>query len=301
MSDQTALSSTALSSQANGAQQSAKNMADTHGPADIGQGARRFGSINWLGLWTFYKKEVQRFLKVVFQTVAAPVMSTLLFLLVFMLAFGANRPSVGDVSYIVFLAPGLIMMAILTNAFANSSSSLIIGKMQGSIVDILMAPLSAAEIATGFIGGAVTRGLMVGFVTAVTCAVFMAGSDPMPVRNFFAIVYFALSAAWLFGTLGVLGGIWAEKFDQLSAITNFVIQPLTFLSGTFYAISRLPEPFLMVSRVNPVFMLVDGFRYGFTGHAEASVLTSVIVTMGLNIVLTYVVYRLLRSGYRIKS
>ena len=300
MSDQAALS-TPTSLPDNAAPNDPHAGVCVSGPTPIGQGARRFGAVNWLGLWTFYKKEVQRFLKVVFQTVAAPVMSTLLFLLVFMLAFGANRPSVGGVSYIVFLAPGLIMMAILTNAFANSSSSLIIGKMQGSIVDILMAPLSAAEIATGFIAGALTRGLLVGFVTAVTCAAFMAGSDPMPVSNLLAIVYFALSAAWLFATLGVLSGIWAEKFDQLSAISNFVIQPLTFLSGTFYAISRLPEPFLSISNVNPVFMLVDGFRYGFTGHAEASILTSVIVTLSLNIILTFVVYRLLKSGYRIKS
>jgi len=146
-----------------------------------------------------------------------------------------------------------------------------------------------------------TRGLMVGLVTAVTCAGFMMSSDPMPVSNLFAIFYFGVSAAWMFGTFGVLGGIWAEKFDQLSAITNFVIQPLTFLSGTFYAISRLPEPFLAVSRVNPVFMLVDGFRYGFTGHGEAPIMPSILAIFLLNIALTYVTYRLLKAGYRIKS
>ncbi|MEL7200985.1 MAG: ABC transporter permease, partial [Pseudomonadota bacterium] len=173
-------------------------------PSEAGQGARHFGAVNWLGLWTFYQKEVQRFVKVIFQTVAAPVISTLLFLLVFMLAFGVARPDVGGVSYIIFLAPGLIMMAILTNAFANSSSSLIIGKMQGSIVDILMAPLSAAEIAAGFIGGAVTRGVLVGLITAITCAAFMATSDPLPVRKGLAIPAAALTAAWMFGTLGVL-------------------------------------------------------------------------------------------------
>ncbi|MEO0849807.1 MAG: ABC transporter permease, partial [Pseudomonadota bacterium] len=232
---------------------------------------------------------------------ASDLKTTVLFLLVFMLAFGVARPDVGGVSYIIFLAPGLIMMAILTNAFANSSSSLIIGKMQGSIVDILMAPLSAAEIAAGFIGGAVTRGVLVGLITAITCAAFMATSDPLPVRKGLAILYFALTAAWMFGTLGVLAGIWAEKFDQLSAITNFVIQPLTFLSGTFYPISRLPDTFVTASQFNPVFMLVDGFRYGFTGHAEASVTISVLATLVLNIALTTLAYRLLKAGYRIKS
>ncbi|MEL6791278.1 MAG: ABC transporter permease [Pseudomonadota bacterium] len=277
------------------------SMPATMAPQNTTHGTRHFGPVNWLGLWTFYQKEVQRFVKVIFQTVAAPVISTLLFLLVFMLAFGVNRPDVGAVSYIVFLAPGLIMMAILTNAFANSSSSLIIGKMQGSIVDILMAPLSAAEIAAGFIGGAVTRGLLVGLITALTCAAFMAASDPLPVRNVLAVMYFALTAAWMFGTLGVLAGIWAEKFDQLSAITNFVIQPLTFLSGTFYPISRLPDAFLTASHFNPVFMLVDGFRYGFTGHAEASISVSILITLALNIALTTLTYRLLKAGYRIKT
>ena len=270
-------------------------------PTSHSAGDRHFGMINTLGLWTFYRKEVHRFLKVAFQTVLAPVMSTLLFLVVFTLALGADRGDVAGTPYVVFLAPGMIMMAILNNSFANSSSSLIIGKVQGSIVDMLMAPLSSAELATGFIAGAATRGLLVGFVTTLTCAAFMAMSHPMGVSNVFAILYFGLSAALMFAMFGVLGGIWAEKFDQLAAVTNFVIQPLTFLSGTFYPISRLPEPILSISKINPVFMMVDGFRYGFTGQSETSILMSAVIVFGINIVLAYVCYRLLKSGYKIKS
>lgn len=266
-----------------------------------GQGLRRFGSVNWLGLWTFYKKEVQRFLKVAFQTVLAPVVTTLLYLVVFTQAFGDARPAVNGVSFIVFLAPGLTMMAILNNAFSNSSSSLIIGKIQGSIIDILMAPLSAAELTVGYTVGAATRGLLVGFITALTAAGYMAFSTPLPINNLFAIIYFSVSASVMFGLIGIVGGVWAEKFDQLAAITNFIIMPLTFLSGTFYPISRLPEPFLTITTFNPIFMLIDGFRYGFTGHAEASVLTSTLVILVINIILAFVCYRLLKSGWRIKS
>ena len=268
--------------------------------ADFGQ--RRFGRVNWLGLRTLYLKEVRRFVKVLFQTVIAPVISTLLFLLVFTQAFGASRPAVGDVAFMVFLAPGLTMMAILTNAFQNSSSSLIIGKVQGSIVDVLMPPLSPAEQAVAFVAGAATRGLLVGFVTALTCAGFMIlYNEPMGIANIAAILFFGASASLIFGMLGVIGGVWADKFDQLAAVTNFVITPLTFLSGTFYSISRLPEPFLTITHFNPVFYLIDGFRYGFTGHSDASVTVGVFVSLGLMFVLGLFCYALLRSGYKLKS
>jgi len=265
-------------------------------------GERRFGAVNWLGLQTLYLKEVRRFLKVAFQTVFAPVISTILFLVVFIQAFGVGRAPVNGVPYIEFLAPGLIMMAILTNAFANSSSSLIIGKIQGSIVDILTPPLSASELTVAFVAGAATRGLLVGFVTAITSACFMAFSaTPMQFSVLWAALYFALAAALLFGMLGVIAGVWAEKFDQLAAITNFIITPLTFLSGTFYAIKSLPEPFLSFSQFNPVYYLIDGFRYAFTGVAEAPLSRGILVTLGLNIVLGFCCYRLLKSGYKLKS
>lgn len=265
-------------------------------------GQRRFGAVNWLGLQTLYLKEVRRFLKVAFQTVFAPVISTLLFLVVFIQAFGANRSPINGVPYVEFLAPGLIMMAILTNAFANSSSSLIIGKVQGSIVDILTPPLSAGELTLALVGGAATRGLLVGVVTAVTSAGFMAiSAAPMELEVLWAAIYFSISAASIFGILGVIAGIWAEKFDQLAAITNFIITPLTFLSGTFYAIKSLPDPFYSFSQFNPVYYLIDGFRYAFTGVAEAPIGRGIVITMGLNLVLGFCCYRLLKSGYRLKS
>ena len=183
----------------------ASNFGPVHSRATFGE--RRFGAINWLGLWTLYVKEVRRFMKVIFQTVVAPVVSTLLFLVVFTQAFGDARPDIGGIPYIQFLTPGLVMMAVLTNAFTNSSSSLIIGKVQGSIVDVLMPPLSAAELTIAFVAGAATRGILVGAITAVTSALYMAASGaPMAFEMAWAILYFALAAAVIFGMLGVLGG-----------------------------------------------------------------------------------------------
>ncbi len=265
-------------------------------------GARRFGAVNWLGLWTLYLKEVRRFMKVVTQTVIAPVISTLLFLIVFTQAFGASRPAVAGVPFVEFLAPGLIIMAVLTNAFTNASSSLIIGKVQGSIVDVLMPPLSAAELTVAFVAGAATRGLLVGFITALTSAGFMAMiGEPMKVEALWAVVYFAMAAALIFGMLGVVGGIWADKFDQLAAFTNFVITPLTFLSGTFYSVERLPEPFRAASQYNPVYYLIDGFRYGFTGQAEANLGVGVALTFALILALGLWCYWLFHSGYKLKE
>lgn len=264
-------------------------------------GERRFGAVNWLGLETLFVKEIRRFLKVSFQTIFAPLISTLLFLLVFIQAMG-GRAAIDRVPYVEFLAPGLIMMAILTNAFANSSSSIIIGKVQGSIVDVLMPPLSASELMAAFVAGAACRGLLVAIVTAAASALFMVTSaTPMHLTHAWAILYFSTAAAVMFGMLGLIGGIWADKFDQLAAFTNFVITPLTFLSGTFYAVSNLPEPFLTISLFNPVFYLIDGFRYGFTGAAEASLFVGFAVSIAVNAALAIFCYRLLKSGYKLKS
>ncbi len=265
-------------------------------------GARRFGAVNWLGLWTLYVKEVRRFLKVITQTVIAPVVSTLLFLVVFTQAFGASRPTVADVPFVEFLAPGLMMMAVLTNAFANSSSSILIGKVQGAIVDVLMPPLSAAELTVAFVAGAATRGLLVGFITGVTAAGFMAATGAeMRIEALWPIVYFSLAAAVIFAMLGVIGGVWAEKFDNLAAVTNFVITPLTFLSGTFYSIERLPDPFRLASQFNPVFYFIDGFRSGFTGVAESNLLIGVSMSLALMTGLAAWCYFLFRSGYNLKD
>ena len=265
-------------------------------------GERRFGRVNWLGLQTLYMKEVRRFMKVAAQTVFAPVISTLLFLVVFTQAFGAARPAINGVGFAEFLTPGLVMMAILTNAFANSSSSILIGKVQGSIVDVLMPPLSAGEQALAFIAGAATRGLLVGFITAVTCAVFMiATGNEFGISNIFAILFFAISASSIFGMLGLIGGVWAEKFDNLAAVNNFVITPLTFLSGTFYSIQRLPEPFQTASYFNPVFYMIDGFRYGFTGVSEASPWVGAGVNAALMAVCGFFAYHLFKTGYKLRS
>jgi len=265
-------------------------------------GARRFGAVNWLGLRTLYVKEVRRFMKVGTQTVVAPVVSTLLFLVVFTQAFGAARPAVNGVPFVEFLAPGLIMMAVLTNAFTNSSSSIIIGKVQGSIVDVLMPPLSSAELMVAFVAGAATRGLLVGFITALASAGFMAANGaPMTIETFSTVLYFSFAAAIIFSTLGVVGGVWADKFDHLAAVSNFVIMPLTFLSGTFYSIDRLPEPFRSASKYNPVYYLIDGFRSGFTGHAESNLAIGVAITLGLMLALGALALQLFRSGYKLKD
>ena len=285
----------------------------TEGTEDAAFGARRFGAMNWLGLWTLYKKEVQRFLKVAFQTVFAPIISTLLFLLVFMGAWGARGTGIvmqdlvtkEEIEFAVtlFLPPGLIMMAIISNAFQNSSSTLLIAKVQGSIVDILMPPLSAAELTIAIVAGAATRGLLVGFVTALTVAVFTWSSTPLQVQHLWAILYFAVGAAVLMGMIGAIAGMWAEKFDQLALITNFVITPLTFLSGTFYSMRSdwLPDLVLLFSQVNPVFYMIDGFRYGFIGVSDASPATGALILLALNIIVGGLTFWLFRIGYRLKT
>lgn len=258
---------------------------------------RSFGVINGLGLWTLYKKEVRRFLKVMTQTVLAPVATTLLYMTVFSVALGSGRAAVNGVSFVEFLAPGLILMGLLNNAFANTSSSILVSKVQGNAVDFLMPPLSALELEIAFIGGAVTRGLLVALVTALTLVPFV---DVIPV-HYWAVAYFGIGSAAMLGMIGILGGLWAEKFDHMAAVTTFVITPLTFLSGTFYSISRLPEPIRLVSQFNPFFYMIDGFRYGFTGFADGSVTIGVILVGVINIVLAVVCYLLLRAGWRLKT
>jgi len=258
---------------------------------------RRFGAANWLGAWTLYKKEVLRFLKVAFQTVLAPVVTTLLYIVVFTIALAGRRAAVEDVPYPEFLAPGLIMMAILSNAFQNSASSLLISKVQGNDVDFLMPPLSPTELAAGFILGAASRGFVVAAVTAATIAPFI---DIRP-DHWWAVFYFGLGASFLLAMLGVVGGIWAEKFDHMAMVQNFVMLPLVFLSGSFYSISRLPETFQTVNLFNPVFYVIDGFRYGFTGHADGPVINGVIIVAVANIAALALVLSLLRAGWRLKS
>jgi ABC-2 type transport system permease protein len=258
---------------------------------------RRLGRFNWLGLWTLYHKEVRRFMKVATQTVLAPLVTTLLFLAIFTLALGGSVAEIGGVAFAVFLTPGLIMMAMVQNAFANTSSSLLISKIQGNMVDFLMPPLSPGELIAGFALGGVTRGLLVGVTLTAALALIV----PIGLHNLFFILFHAIAASLMLSLLGVLGGVWSEKFDHMAAVTNFVITPLAFLSGTFYSIERLPKFWLAVAHMNPFFYMIDGFRYGFIGHADGSLGAGLIVLTVANGALWWLGHRLFASGYRLKS
>lgn len=264
---------------------------------DLRPELRNLGTVNWRGLWTLYLKEVWRFLKVFSQTIAAPVVTAFLFYLVFAVAFGGSARIIVGVPFVEFIAPGLVMMAIAQNAFANCSSSLVISKLQGNIVDVLSAPLSAMELTIGYAGGGVTRGLVVGVVTAVVIAVFV----PVGIHNVGFIAYHAVAASLMLALLGIVGGIWASKFEHNAAVTNFIIMPLSFLSGTFYSIETLPAIWRGVAQVNPFFYMIDGFRYGFIGHHDAPLLTGALVMAAVNAVLLLITYRMFATGYRLKS
>ena len=258
--------------------------------------SRRYGAVNWLGLQTLIQREVQRFLKVGAQTVFAPLIQTLLFMLVFSLVRGGNWPGT-ERAYADGLAAGLVMMSILSNAFQNSSSSIVIAKVQGNAVDFLMPPLSALELTIAFIVGAAARGLLVGLASLIAVAWL---ANIMPAHPLVAL-YYAIVASMIFGAIGLIGGIWADKFDHLAAVTNFVIVPLTFLSGTFYSTSILPEPIRTLSHYNPVFSLIDGFRYGFIGHADAPLLMGAAISGALALALCWASWAMLKSGYRLRS
>lgn len=258
---------------------------------------RKFGLVNWRGLWTLFSKEVMRFVKVGFQTLAAPVVSALLFLLIFKYAFGTARPAVHGIPYIQFLAPGLIMMGILNQAFANSASSMIISKVQGNAVDFLMPPLGAVEHFLAFTGGAAMRGIVVGLLTGLVMIPFA----KLHVAHLGALIWFGMGAALMMGMIGLLAGISAHRFDHLAAVQNFLLLPLTMLSGTFYSIRVLPETFQHLSMLNPFFYLIDGFRYGFTGVSDSHPMTGAIYILVLDLALAVISFAVLRSGWRLKS
>lgn len=257
----------------------------------------RIKGFNVIGLQTLVAREVGRFLKVYMQTLVAPVVTTLLFYTVFALAFGGLQREIGGVSYMAFLAPGLVVMGMVQNAFSNSSSSLVISKVQGNIVDILMPPLSSLELFIGFVTGSVLRGLCVGLATAVVMEIFM----PMPIHSVGVIVLFGFLGTMMMGSLGLAAGIWSDKFDHIAAVTNFVVMPLTFLSGTFYSIQQLPEMWRIIATYNPFFYLIDGFRYGFIGQADSNIFVGVVLLVGINIGLAALNLWMLRTGYKIKS
>lgn len=259
--------------------------------------------INRVGLFALYMKEVRRFLKVQTQTIWAPAFTTLLFLVIFTVALGREGREVLGVPFASFVAPGLIVMGMMQNAFANSSFSLLSGKMQGTIIDLLMPPLSPGELMAGILAAAVTRAILVGCTVALAMALWPGVS--LAVEHVWAVVWFGLMGALMLATLGLATSIWAEKFDHNAAITNFIIAPLSLLSGTFYVIENLHGAFQMVSRANPFFYVISGFRYGFLGASDMGPGTTLAMAAGgllaLNAGLATGVYLVLRSGWKLKS
>ncbi len=252
---------------------------------------------NLIGTYTLCKREIWRFAKVWNQTVIAPVITTLLFLAVLTLAMGGSGRVIDGVPYNEFVAPGLIMMAVVQNAFANTSSSLILAKIQGVIIDILMPPLTGSEITLAMALGGIARGLSVGVVVLSAIYIFV----PFSVHSIGLAFFYVIAASIMMALLGVLAGVWSGGFDQLSAITNYIVTPLAFLSGTFYSIKQLPEFWYYVCHFNPFFYMIDGFRYAMTGYTDGTIATGMAVLVGINITLWLVTVWMFKKGYRLKS
>ena len=255
--------------------------------------------VNWGGLKTLYIKEVRRFFKVQMQTVWAPAITTLLYLAIFTVALGRAGHSVMGVPFANFIAPGLIVMAMMQNAFANASFSLLVGKIQGNIVDYLMPPLSTGELIAGLIGAAVTRAFLVGF--AVWLVMLLWPGVSVDIRNVGIVLWFGLMGALLLSFLGLLTSLWADKFDHAAAVTNFVVTPLSLLSGTFYSVEQLAPAFRAVSHANPFFYVISGFRAGFLGISDSPLWIGASALLVLNVALWAIVYLLLKSGWKIKN
>ncbi len=262
-------------------------------------GEPTLSGINWGGLKTLYIKEVRRFFKVQMQTVWAPAITTLLFLVIFTVALGREGRTVLGVPFADFLAPGLIIMAMLQNSFANASFSLMVGKMQGTIVDYLMPPLSVGELMAALTGAAVTRAVLVGF--AVWLVMLLYPGVSVAVNAPISLIFFGLGGALLLAFLGLITSLWADKFDQAAMVTNFVVAPLSLLSGTFYSIDALSPTFQAISRANPIFYVISGFRHGFLGEADSPVVVGSIVLIVLNVALGALCYALLKRGWKIKN
>ncbi|GAA0285745.1 ABC transporter permease [Alteraurantiacibacter aestuarii] len=268
------------------------------------KGQPQITGFNRIGLWSLYIKEIRRFLKVQTQTVWAPAVTTLLFLIIFTVAMGRSGREVLGVPFATFVAPGLIMMGMMQNAFANASFSLLAGKLQGTIIDLLMPPLTEAELMIGIVSAAITRAVMVG--GAVALAMWLWPGVELRAAHPWAIVWFGLMGATMLAIVGLLASLWAEKFDHNAAVTNFIVAPLSLLSGTFYVISNLSPLFQMISRANPFFYMISGFRFGFLGASDIgntneAVFGAAIGVGVLNLVLGVITYRVLKSGWKLKS
>ena len=260
-------------------------------------GVRRFGLVNWIGIYSLYVKEVSRFLIVWAQTLLSPLVSSLLFLSVLTLALGNDRGDVLGYSFISFLAPGLIVMSIVQQSFSHSVSSLMIGKIQGNIIDTLLAPLSATEVTLAIILAAVTRGLVILIISIVVFSLIV----EIHIYSIFYIFIGAFLGTFILGALGFITGLWAEKFDHTATITNFIITPLSFLSGVFYSIERLPDFFQSVSKINPFFYIIDICRFGFLGTSDGSIGIGLVYLTILSIIVWLISYYLYKIGYKIKS
>ena len=260
-------------------------------------GVRKFGLVNWIGFRTLYIKEVSRFLVVWAQTLLSPLISSLLFLSVLSLALGNERGEVLGFSFISFLAPGLIAMSIIQQSFSHSVSSLMIAKIQGNITDTLFAPLSAVEVSLAIILAAVTRSIVILIISIIVFSLIV----EIHIHSIFYIFVGAFLGSFILGALGFITGLWAEKFDHTATITNFIVTPLSFLSGVFYSVDRLPAFFQSISKINPFFFIIDITRFGFLGVSDGSIVFGLFYLTILAFVMWFLSYHLYKIGYKIKS
>ena len=258
-------------------------------------GIRRFG-INWVGIYSLYLKETLRFLTVFGQTIIGPVVTAILFLLVISLAIGDERSNVLGVPFIQFLAPGLIAMQVIQQSFSHSSSSLLMGKVMGNIVDLIGAPLSASEVSLTIILASVTRAIIISVISIIIFSLII----EIQIKNYLIFILYLFLTSFIMGGVGFIAGLWAEKFDNMATVTNFIIVPLSFLSGTFYSINRLPEYLNKLSYYNPFFHMIDGFRYAFIENLDGSLNFGIIYLSILSFVIWFIAYLLYKKGYKIK-
>ena len=260
-------------------------------------GKRRFGLVNWIGAYSLYKKETLRFLTVFGQTVIGPIATSILFLLVISLAIGDDRADVLGVNYIEFLAPGLIAMQVIQQSFSHSSSSILMGKVMQNIVDVIGAPLSSSEVTLSIILASITRAIA---ISILSIAIFSFIIE-ISVKNYLIFITYLFLSSFILGSAGFIAGLWAEKFDHMATVTNFIIVPLSFLSGTFYSVERLPEILKILSQYNPFFHMIDGFRFAFIGNMDGSLNFGIIYLLSLSFLIWFIAYYLYKKGYKIKT
>jgi ABC-2 type transport system permease protein len=258
---------------------------------------RRIGCINGLGLWTMIDKEIGRFLKAYAQTIVAPVISTLLFFGMFAFVLSGGQSGAGGGISLTFLVPGIVMMTMAQNAFMNTAGSMVLSKVQGNIVDVLMPPLSSLELTVGYMVGGIARGLIVG-VACLACLVFFVD---MEIYSAFFIIYYAIMGSMMLSLIGVITGIWSEKFDHMIAVHSFLVLPATILSGTFYTVESMPEHWRFLCTFNPFFYMIDGFRYGFIGVADGALHIGLAFVFVVNLGLLGLAYHLFETGYKLKA